>query len=117
MFIIYSVYNQHNTPKQNLDKHLVECKALQMLGVDFTECVGVYKGAQELSIRVSREFGDLVKSRAWDASQECILVVNQENKAFLVYPKDVNRLGTWQAVPTTYKGDHTLIDGKKYTVL
>jgi hypothetical protein len=116
MFIIYSVFNSEVSEEHNIRNHNRELRELAKLGVPVRECLGVYKDCKEYSLQVPREFSNIVKQRAWAAKQECVLLVNELNQAFLVYPNDIKRLGKWVQTTTDYSGDYTVINNRKFTV-
>lgn len=114
-FIIYSVFQASKSELENVRAHSREKRELFNLGIPFQECLGVYKGRQEYSLQVSREFANIIKHRAFAAKQECILLVNNAKQAFLVYPSsEVTLIGRFRALNGPVEGDHTRINGKAY---
>lgn len=116
-FIIYSVARKENTEARNNALHSAERRFLKSMGIQFVDALGVFQGVPERSLIVDRAFSKIVKERAWDARQECVLVVNSDYKAFLTYPDgNVDRVGSWNQATDEYSGDYTVFFGRKYFI-
>lgn len=115
-FIIYSVFRKEDLDTVNSTRHNSERSFLRNMGIQFIEASGVYQGTNERSLVVPREFSNIVKERAWNARQECVLVVNASRMALLAFQDGSKYIGTWNEVTDEYAGDHTIINGIKYAV-
>ncbi len=115
MFIIYSVFQSSQSELNNVRAHSREQAWLRSQGIPYTECLGVYQGKREYSLQVGREYSHLIKERALLAKQECILIVNSESQAMLVYPNsEVKSIGRFRRVTGSTSNDCTYIKGIAY---
>jgi len=98
-FTIFSVYQAKNNDEQNALAHGRVTEALDLLGIEYTEVLGCYKGVVEESIRLEGNRGfDLALMLAELNKQESILAVDSLGNAHLVFVESLNEqsIGVWQ---------------------
>ena len=119
-FIIFSVFNSDSTLEENTHRHVTVREFLDAESIKYIEVEGVYKGDHERSFLVSDTDRSraIVENAAISYGQECILFVDANKNADLVYQDGTREsIGKWGRVGSNESPDSYTVGprGERYT--
>lgn len=84
--LIFSVYQKDKTSEENLQNHQGLKNILDLHRISYKSMLGCYNGSPEMSLMVSADQIEMVKSMCRKYNQECFLERENDNMTYLVYP-------------------------------
>lgn len=113
-FYIVSVMHASLTSEANFDRHEETKVWLTSLNIPYKVVKGVYKGVTEQAfLLIADDIGKTYKVAtmlAEEYNQECILSVNENREAKLLYPNSETNIGKFQRVVSTAGLDSYTVD-------
>ena len=119
-FIVFSAFNSESTLEDNVSRHITVREFLDAEEIKYIEVEGVYKGEHERSFLVpdTDRARAISENTARSYGQECILLVDANKRAELVYQDGTReQIGTWRRVRLNEAPNSYTIGprGEKYT--